>query len=98
MEICCHGNNKYTTIILLHSAVSITIIHPIIILTFNFDMLELFLYPIYNGATSTISTCNFSQKRLSYCPLALKNLTSSVSDMHEHKLKLILSQFNFIKT
>ena len=39
---CCHGNNKYTTIILLHSSVSITIIHPIIILTFNFDMLELF--------------------------------------------------------
>ena len=27
------------TIILLHSSVSITIIHPIIILTFNFDML-----------------------------------------------------------
>ena len=41
---------------------------------------------------------HFSQKRLSYCPLALKNLTSSVSDMHEHKLKLILSQFNFINT
>ena len=33
-------------IILLHSSVSITIIHPIIILTFNFDMLELSLYPI----------------------------------------------------
>ena len=40
---CCHGNNKYTTIILLHSWVSITIIHPIIILTFNFDMLELII-------------------------------------------------------
>ena len=39
---CCHGNNKYTTIILLHSSASFTIIHPIIILTFNFDMLELF--------------------------------------------------------
>ena len=59
---CCHGNNKYTTIILLHSLVSITIIHPIIILTFNFDMLELFLYPIYNGATSTISTCILVRK------------------------------------
>ena len=33
---------KKNTIILLHSSVSITIIHPIIILTFNFDMLELF--------------------------------------------------------
>ena len=28
---CCHDNYKYTTIILLLSAVSITIIHPIII-------------------------------------------------------------------
>ena len=59
---CCHGNNKYITIILLHSSVSITIIHPIIILTFNFDMLELSLYPIYNGATSTISTCILVRK------------------------------------
>ena len=59
---CCHGNNKYTTIILLHSSASFTIIHPIIILTFNFDMLELFLYPIYNGATSTISTCVLVRK------------------------------------
>ena len=61
-ESCCHGNNKYTKIILLHSSVSITIIHPIIILTVNFDMLELFLYPIYNGATSTISTCILVRK------------------------------------
>ena len=55
---------EYTTIILSHSSVSITIIHPIIILTFNFDMLELFLYPIYNGATSTtcISTCILVKK------------------------------------
>ena len=37
-------------------------LHPIIILTFNFDMLELFLYPIYNGATSTISTCILVRK------------------------------------
>ena len=59
---CCHGNNKYTTIILLHSSVSITIIHPIIILTFNFDMLEMFLYPIYDGATSTTSTCILVRK------------------------------------
>ena len=59
---CCHGNNKYTTIISFHSSVSITIIHPIIILTCNFDMLELFLYPIYNGATSTISTCILDRK------------------------------------
>ena len=49
-------------IILLHSSVSISIIHPIIILTFNFDMLEMFLYPIYNGATSTISTCILVRK------------------------------------
>ena len=54
--------HKYITIILLHSSVSITIIHPIIILTFNFDMLELSLYPIYNGATSTISTCILVRK------------------------------------
>ena len=53
---------KKTTIILLHSSVSITIIHPILILTFNFDMLELFLYPIYNSATSTISTCILVRK------------------------------------
>ena len=32
------------------------------ILTFNFDMLELSLYPIYNGATSTISTCILVRK------------------------------------
>ena len=59
---CCHGKNKYTTILLLHSSTSFVIIQPIIILTFNFNMLELFLYPIYNGATSTISTCILVRK------------------------------------